>query len=241
MSTAFTDVKHVDENCILTVNGYIRTTQKILPNSSFYNITLLIQRIIIKYYWIGEYFEKCADNMKITGQNNETLIKERKQSYYNTAYGFNWIPSNSNSIIKWTLKVINSGAENSNTGVMIGLVANEVDMKYYRSIWRNPTADPTYFWCWSYIYHNGKPLQVKYGGHDDCSAYFGHTGSEVIMELNLFRKELIFYVDGKSYGVAAQNIKKDESIKYKLAICLYWPQTKIQITNFEWIHISKPI
>ena len=55
------------------------------------------------------------------------------------------------------------------------------------------------------------------------------------MELNLSIKELIYYVNSESYGVAFNDIKKDSDIKYKLALSLYFVDVSIQLIKFECI------
>ena len=53
------------------------------------------------------------------------------------------------------------------------------------------------------------------------------------MELNLNKGLLRFYNDSKDFGVAIDDIQRDESIKYKLAICLYHKSACMKLVNFE--------
>merc|ERR1712087_570707 len=101
----FSKIKHVDPLVIDLVNGHAKQMQSSLPSSAYFNITPLITNMIIIYYYIGEYFEKCSEDkfLSISGKDKCILSKDSDTSggyrdynrdYDNVSYGHQWVPSN---------------------------------------------------------------------------------------------------------------------------------------------------
>ena len=62
----------------------------------------------------------------------------------------------------------------------------------------------------------------------------GNAKTKIKMELNLKKGQLIYYKNGKSFGVASQ-IRKGEDIEYKMAVTLHWPGAKFKLINFQYL------
>ena len=77
------------------------------------------------------------------------------------------------------------------------------------------------------VMSNAKKVKRKYGKN------FGIAGSVLTLELNLKKQQLICHVNGVNHGVAVDNIAKDDNVKYKLAVSLFWDEIVIQIQTFE--------
>ena len=52
-----------------TAFGYIRDMEKQLKLS---NVPIMINYLCLGYYFHGEYFEKCGDDLMITSKQNES-------------------------------------------------------------------------------------------------------------------------------------------------------------------------
>eukprot|EP01084_Bolivina_argentea_P204845 349878_1 len=203
------------------VYGYINQQTKLLFSSQSI-IPSSILNLCFLFYGKLEYFEKVGGGLIVKGDRNEIIYKE-KRGWYNVAFGANWIASNTSNIIKWTVKMINN--HRNNDGVIIGIVSNETNTN--KQIFCDTNAAPSYFFVSdAYIYQDGKKIK-KYGSS------YGAPGSVLMMELNLKKQTLTYYVDGKCFGVAAKNVKKSPNIKYKFAITLYWNDAELGIVNFE--------
>ena len=244
MSTQFTRIDHVSKSAVHLVNGYVKKIQELLPLSPYYNISPLITNTIIIYYFLNEYFEKCsaAKGLSITGINKCVLSKSANacREYDNVSFGHQWIPSNTSHTYKWTIKVLENGVEpnNVNNGIMIGIVSNEVPLNIYRA-WECIDVQQCYFWCWGDIYfRNGDDRGILMANYNK-KIYFGNKGEVLTMKVNMNKQELIFYINRRYCGVAATDIVKQEGVKYKLAVVLFWPETKIQIQDFQCVPFSK--
>ena len=94
-------------------------------------------------------------------------------------------------------------------------------------------------WCRALL-----PCYANWGGslndNGEVTTYnhgicFGKPGQIIIMELDLVNGELIYDIDGTSYGPAFKDIIQNESTKYKLAVSLNWRTASVKLVNFECI------
>ena len=86
---------------MFTVFGYGRRVQK----ESLLNIPLMINYLCLAYYFHGEYFEKCGNNLEISN-GDATLTKTGKsRNWKDTAYLKIWIKSNIKQIASWKFRM----------------------------------------------------------------------------------------------------------------------------------------
>ena len=167
---------------------------------------------------------KCGKDLIISEDN--TLTKISTNAWENAAFGMEWFESNTNDIIKWTIKVITTTREDA-CGINIGIISKEFDVNdsFYKTK-RAGLHFPFYFNSnGKHVYKDGKSVSSNY-----MPRYTSST--EIIMELNLKKAQLIFYLDGKCYGVAVDNIVKDHNFKYKFAISIFFLWCKDKAIQF---------
>ena len=99
-------LKKVDKQSKYLVHGYIHKIESTHKLSM--NIPSSIIRICILFFFQTEYFEKCGDDLMITGDKSDTLKRiSTDDGYHNyVAYGLHWMDSTKYETVKWTVKVV---------------------------------------------------------------------------------------------------------------------------------------
>eukprot|EP01084_Bolivina_argentea_P150405 262666_1 len=120
----------------LTVFGYLRNVQPIILSSNinlFSTIPSLIKYICLAYYHF-KAFGKVSDQVTLSGTFNNVISKtsKNKTSWENSSFGAEWIPSNTNNIIKWVFKCIEDSGDDKHN-FFIGIVNNKhnLNVNYY--------------------------------------------------------------------------------------------------------------
>ena len=210
----------VDERTKHLVSGFIRKASK--------NIPLPIIEICILFCFIREYFAAHTAGLLIEGKEKQ-IIRSTEQQWSKMGYGSNWFESTSKRIVKWTIEIVN----NTNithtimkNGYGVGITSKE-DTLGSHFIGR-PIHSPNYFLCNGSIFNDDGLIKSRYLTKEQ----FGGKGSSITMELNLEKGHLSFYNDKKNFGIAI-NVKRDESIRYKLAVCLCHKYASMKIIKFE--------
>ena len=212
-------LKLVDRKTEYVVNGFIHRIENI--SSLSINVPRSIIQICILFFFQFEYFEKCGDDLSITGDQENRIKKSAEvDGWRNIGYGSKWIESNTSNIIRWTIKIIK---HKQNDGVMVGVISKEIDSN--DCLWNSTHC--TFLWN-KIIYYEGCNINDEYIDH-----YWVNTNVLLTMELNLKKSELIYYINDKCYGTATNKIKKSDNIRYKLAVSLYWPYDEIEIVKYE--------
>ena len=228
---AYKILKSVNGHTKYLIYCYIHEIEKQYKLSA--NIPASIFDICILFFFIQEYFEKCGKNSIISG--NYTLTKISTDSWENAAFGKKWFESNTNDTIKWTIKVIATGKEGA-CGINIGIISKEFDTNhsFYTVGDQQETHQPFYFNSNGYlVYDNG-----KYKGFIMPMYGYNKSNDTLTMELNLKKAQLIYYINDKCYGVAVDNIVKNDNVKYKFVVSLYFANAKIKLINFEHIGVD---
>lgn len=122
MSVRIEDVKYVDKQVKIIVNGYIRRCQQLLPtDNAYYNISPLVVFTCILYYNELEHFDKdhCGPQIKISDPKKRTITID-KRGIWQTVFGKKKINPQSNTIIKYEF-IINEGVTSN---VAFGFAAN---------------------------------------------------------------------------------------------------------------------
>eukprot|EP01084_Bolivina_argentea_P064460 117565_1 len=239
---SFSQTANATKNCVF---GYIRRESK----SSKCVIPTVIYQICLAFYSILEYFEKSADDITISVDKmsiTKTLTYAKHTGYYfarpdrswrNFSYLSSWIQSNEPQIVKWTFKV-NSERDDY-----------KIDSDYiWESFCFGIMSDDSVTNCafltngfTGYhhtnaggLYHN----KQKWSSHKNYIDSSYKSGETITIYLNLFDKILSIYKlsDNTIYDIFT-DIKIDQSIKYKLAVCLKTIGDKVKlIDHATWYH-----
>ena len=154
---------------------------------------------------MAEYFHIIGQNVIIS--NDKLTITKDKYNWTNTTYGKLEIDSISNCICRWYLK-FNKAQKGE---IAIGISSSITKVKgqfYYDQLSINYA-----FWCFTGKIINplssssSRQQWKRYG----ISRISCKTGDHIDIELNLYKKKIIFYVNGKNQGVAFNRIKIGEN------------------------------
>eukprot|EP01084_Bolivina_argentea_P037165 68717_1 len=128
MSHSLNHLKSINTDIKYTVFGYIRECETKLCLHT--NIPIMVSYICLSYYFHGEYFDKCSNDIVISNSTNTITKKEGHNSnnsinnivsaWCNTTYGKLWIESDIDQIAKWTLKLNHCGIN-----TFIGLMSKD--------------------------------------------------------------------------------------------------------------------
>eukprot|EP01084_Bolivina_argentea_P130061 229628_1 len=152
----------------------------------------------------NEYFERMGPKLK--KQNMEqTTIKSTSDAGISTAYCHYQVPSTSNNIYEWTLKINNGGK-----GVMVvGISASnkDIDSPFYKN-----TNIPNY----GYNLFSGFKVScasfAKYGKKAKTSDYI-----TTILDLN--KATISYHINGNTQAIA-HNVQQNEAIKYRFCVSI---------------------
>ena len=149
-------MKRIDDKTKNKILGYVRRYEHQEKVKSA-NIPIMIQYLIMVYYWVNEKFVIYGEGLEMD-QENKNIIRVRPNSninsfpWVNSAYGNNVIDINDTSIIryKWSIRFVNKNGFSSLIGILksnknIGI--NACNM----AVWQ---SHDTYY-C---MYINGNPV-----------------------------------------------------------------------------------
>jgi len=135
-------------------------------------------------------------------------------------FGQRWIASFDNiSIYRWSFK-INCGG----SGVFVIGLASCFDKKSIQ----NAFYDKPYNYGFNIF--NGR--KVSYGEFNEYGDRSG-TNDVVTMEVNFKEGTIIYFINGISQGTAFENIMRNITINYKMAITLQQPDDGCTLIQFE--------
>ena len=127
----------VDERTENLVYGFVHELETLYKLTS--NIPKAIIRLCVLFYFQTEYFEKAGNKMIISGDKNDIIFKTAR-TWNCYAFGVNWIDSNKQDIIKWTVKITKNKSHN---GVVIGIASKDTDIN--GDVSENRNDGPSYF------------------------------------------------------------------------------------------------
>ena len=215
-----------DQTQTLLVSGFIRLSEKefkfVLPAS----ISRLCCAAFHSLYQF-EYFSRCGEDLHISGVGQQTISKQAQtgEGYGNIALGSHWMDSTCPNTLRWTVKCLRPGRWRN--GVIAGLLSKHIDLDSDPR-W-NEEAVPSYFVM------DGNVYCSNYHIHSDTKQVdFGEKDSTLELRLDLEAQSLSFSVDGQPYGLSIEHIERGESIKYKLALSLWYPGQSVVLTRFRF-------
>ena len=116
MSFDLARIKRIDKGQRLTVFGYLR-------ESFDDDITDLICYICLLFYASMPVFAKCSINLKLSGDDQDTISPIDDTCAWCSAFGKSWIESTSKEIIEWKIK-LNDDGDFSPKHVCLAIISN---------------------------------------------------------------------------------------------------------------------
>ena len=217
----FERIKEIDKFVRLSVYGYIRQCQKLLPSeiNPYFNISQLIIFIILLYCDQPEIIE-TVDTTLYDIDDSHTTITKKESSGGGSIFGKTTICSDKGGIYKWKFKIITTGI-NMRFGI-----SSSYGME--RLFTRNKNSS-------NYAARYAGRKESKGSLFNDYDFYIKRYDI-VQMELNLDTRQLIYYINDRSLGPAYEDIDIGEDIKYKLAIHIYSKDATIKLIDFRRIY-----
>ena len=242
--------QQIDDLTKIKISGYIREYEK--NNQNMTVIPMMIQYIIMMYYWINEKFNKHGKSLQIDKNSKIVSVKYNpidKWFKYNTVYGDIIINDDDESIAKYKWSIKYSFNKNvirydiggdiqilNNNNLIIGIASDEnsADRKLSRNciqysngiieIMNDPTDDVA------------RDKSYIYGSPPNPMTYTGM----IHLSLDMKQLKLSFTLDKdpKEYNIDG-NIDMDH-FKYRLAISVNLRQgNKFELFDFQTFHKSK--
>eukprot|EP01084_Bolivina_argentea_P171462 297059_1 len=219
------DIKYIPKSTKYLVLGYNKHIEQILGS----NIPILINSLCILYYFESDYFEIAGSGITIS-EDKKSITKTKStyaRAYDNTTYLCMIIPSTQCIECIWTLK-IQSSTGTIYSMINIGITSNnEIDKNF--TAWRH---DDNYSSYSHYAYNGYAGYKSSNNGISSYGKSFG-SGDTIDVHLDLSKKQLIFYKNGISQGVAYNNIATNNDIKYKLAVSIHALNHSVTLTKFK--------
>jgi len=203
-----------------TVSGFFRQCAD--THSLSTTIPVMLTYLCLYYYFHGEFFEKCGQDLQIQhSRMTITRIKNPKKGYgskySNTGYGKLWIPSDLNKIATWTLTM-----NNVQKKMFIGLVSQD------------SRQDEDFF-----VYKDKPMYYISNKGHRDFhdSKYRRGNGpkpkkfklgNKISLTLNTQKKTIMV-----NDVLIFEAIDTGNDIKYKIAVSITEKDDSITLIDFE--------
>ena len=221
--SALKRLKDVDLETQIVVHGYNRRITHTLAGCNlFENIPPIINSLCILYYLNPEYFAIAGKGVQLS-TDKMTISSTKDTPFGNTSYGLQFISSTEAVKCRWSIKV----NETLTRKMTIGISSNdEFDKAYTR--WRRIG---TYTGYKHYGYNGYVGCITSINGATKYGQEYGKN-DVVHVELDLLNKEVTFYKNEVSQGVAFNNIAIGESIKYRLAIQMSDENTSLTLIKF---------
>lgn len=214
---------YIDDRSRFTVYGWIRKVKK-LYNWANFPLSELAS-IIVQYFASVEMFKTIAKCVELSEDKLSVTKKKGESDWRNACYGSVTIPSKSNIICEWELKISNPPGETA--GIVLGIARKE-DITQY--LWDTLKDKDQYVYAygnWSAKTNARDIDNVDYGDgeyHDNC---------KVKIHLNMKLGQISFSIEDLNHGIAFDNIKKGDDIEYRLMVSLFFVGGKVEILDFH--------
>ena len=214
----------IDERVKLSVFGFVRDSQKLLPDyiPTFYNIPSLIIHIILAFYYETDFFYKYPSNIEVSSDKKQFKVKSNDIYQWVNIFGKIGINSLSHVRCFWKIKTIKSISN-----MFIGIVS-------HRNLER-----PYQYWYSQQFYtlFNGGQIRGQLDGKTYNEEMYGSGYGKddiVTMYLDMENKELSFDINDNKYGVAVSKIKCGKNITYYLGISVIDADHEMCIVDFGY-------
>ena len=217
----------IDMRTKYSVYGWIRNKRQLLKLQT---IPSMIQAICILYYKDDEVFDIINDKIIKLSENKKIITrfymnpKETNHVDNNTSYGMLEIPSNSEAICKWDLKILMA---NTSDHIFIGVTHKHNKNKNICMPGDEIKDNPYYVygnssWCKGF---KRKLLIVNKGP-------FWQNGDKVSIVLDLKHAEMKLEINGIVCGNIFKNIVKSATVTYRLFVAIRDVGAGVEIVDF---------
>ena len=218
MSTLdLTKIKQIEQKHKYFVHGYIRNMQNIY---SFHIIpALIINLCLLFWYDSTDEFDPKLTGIRIKISNKNKTIKHTNSMGWSTSYGKRIISSINNNTYIWKLKNI----QNSTVRIYIGIDNSNAKCINDRFHIKKDEA------CYAYNAYCGQLF--SWNSSEVQSRPMSFEGRDRILTMKLVfnnKDEGILSFrpgDDRKEFIIWKNITRDKLLQYRLAICMYTPQT----------------
>ena len=235
-STQQSKLENINDKSKLTVQGYVKGVQSILPTAKniFYNIPTSINQIILLFYFVMDEFELYPSNCYKISQDYRTvkMIRHKYPMLYG-AFGKIGIHSESNLRCYWTVKITKEAKLEQ---MSIELIPNKTSdiFETYGWRWRRP--------CYSFHNTGANCRASKYASWirrdpDGTTRKYGERfkkGDVITMYLDLTEKQISFVINDKNYGIAFRNIITGPNIIYYFGVEPRGVGQEITLIDFDY-------
>ena len=223
------DVKSVDTQTKMTVNGYIRQAQSLFPEDNiYYTIPALVIHWIILFFYANEQFDpnQCHQDFKLSSNNTiVTCIKNGSKSILLTQ-------TVSKGIHKWKFKLVTIYCVSTPYYLSIGAWKAKyiLDRNTFLFGDRRSKKGEGKVYAWNI----GQGFTTN-GEEDSYNRNYAKgrrsiEGDIIEMVLDLNKLEIRFILNDKDQGVAFEDIEKTD---YKAAVDIWKGTDTIQLLSFE--------
>ena len=212
--------EEIDDNLKMTIHGFVREVQALLPTcDTFYIIPNSICHIIGSFYFEMDKFELVSNHIELSDDHLAMSTRE-DISGWSSAYGKIGIDSLSDIRCYWKIKIMKGLCTS-----FIGLsAARDINEAY---VYRGDSGhhDPFY-----------TLFNTEVRSHNDSKYYAAEytEGDIVTIYLDLVKKQIHFGVNEKEYGIAFENIETGIDVKYYLGITTCYVGQKLAIVDFDY-------
>ena len=221
----FNSIINVNKSSKPLIDSYINHVQNQLftsspdPQNTMVIIPELVRVICFFYYCHHEYFEDNTNKINELKSKKIIKISDNKMNieligdccWENSIYGTQIIPSNSNIICEWKLKI---NIECNIDDCIIGITSNNNDCN---KLFCNNNLSENY--CLRL--NDGK----KRGNGSSWTPHYNkccYKNDIIGMKLNLRNKTLSYSHNGENIGIAFTNVKCSDNVQYRLAVGMYY-------------------
>lgn len=210
------DIKGVDQYSTQIVFGWIKSLENVLPNhnNQHYIIPELVKCWCLLYFHDKEYFVTTDDDIDINEAGNIATVTG---NWSQQIFGHLSIDLNSNLKWIWTIKIINGELKHWYNYIHIGITAKGDDgnVEFYGYDAYGIKPDGSNFTTYG----------EKYGNNDTIK-----------MELNMYDKNLTFYKNDESQGIAYHHINFKDNLEYKMTVSLSSKGNCVELIAFDKVY-----
>ena len=215
----------IDQSHKDTVNGYLREMEH-----QFEVIPSIVFHLILAFFCkCDEYFAEAGDNVELSN-DRMTVKKTGFNSWNNTTYGYQWIDSTKNMIVKWEFKIDNNTA--IATAMRFAILSKDTDCNTSFHDEVKP----------SYIYNiagnllaNNVYLSDTRQENLSCKCA---TNDSVIIVLDLIKKQISIIDMAKDEEPMTKllfpDVETGEGIRYKIAVSMVEFGTQITFKGISY-------
>ena len=196
------------------VSGYVRNAQKLLMHHIAVDIVGVISTFAHKHECFALYHNYTAGSDGKMISKNKTTVQ--------SAFGNVLVYSMGRSVHCWTFTILEM---NKNRSMAFGITDFD-DNNVFKNCF---SARNTNNYC---ALSSHAECKRSRGQFEFYRGFRIQVGTRVKMQLDLKRKELIYYVDGKCLGAAYSDIVCGEDTYYKMAIYFQQKGSSVMLMKY---------